>query len=84
MPTQTTSGQYDYRKQSPLARKAAGNFRASVVSAVQTLDYFPFGDIRVNSKNTSFDTARKYIGQLNDTATNLDYLNAKYYDAARG
>ncbi len=52
--------------------------------ATQTLDYFPFGDVRVNAKQTSFDTQRKYIGQINDAATNLDYLSARYYDAARG
>jgi RHS repeat-associated protein len=53
-------------------------------TATQTLDYFPFGNVRANSKNTSFDSQRKYIGEIADSSTNLDYLNARYYDPGRG
>lgn len=53
-------------------------------TATQTLEYFPFGDPRVNSKNTSFNEPRQYIGETYDTQTQLNYLNARYYDSRRG
>ncbi len=49
---------------------------------LQTLDYYPYGGIRVN---TGSDVAqRKYIGQQYDAATSLSYLNARYYNSAQG
>ena len=39
---------------------------------------------RTDAKTTSFSDSRKYIGQQYDDATNLSYLNARYYDSARG
>jgi RHS repeat-associated protein len=50
---------------------------------VQTLDYYPFGASRINTSTGGADSARKYIGQFSD-ASNLDYLNARYYDSSRG
>ena len=50
---------------------------------VETIDYFPFGSIRLDEK-TSFSEQRKYIGQEYDEATKLNYLNARYYDSERG
>jgi RHS repeat-associated protein len=50
---------------------------------VQTLDYYPFGASRI-SVSTSTNEARKYIGQFFDSTTNLSYLQARYYDSARG
>jgi RHS repeat-associated protein len=50
---------------------------------VQTLDYYPYGGTRINSNTGGTDSARKYIGQFADQS-NLDYLNARYYDSARG
>jgi RHS repeat-associated protein len=38
---------------------------------------------RRTTRRTSVDP-RIYIGQFLDDATNLDYLNARYYDSARG
>jgi RHS repeat-associated protein len=52
--------------------------------ATQTLDYLPYGDVRVNAKQTSYDSDRKYIGKINDVATNLDYLEARYYQSPLG
>src|SRR5262249_23725988 len=48
----------------------------------QTLDYFPYGGLRV-SVSTSTNEQRKFIGQFADQS-NLDYLNARYYDSGRG
>jgi RHS repeat-associated protein len=48
----------------------------------QTLDYFPYGALRV-SVSTSTNEQRKFIGQFADQS-NLDYLNARYYEASRG
>jgi RHS repeat-associated protein len=50
---------------------------------VQTLDYYPYGQIRLNDK-ASFDESRKFIGQIYDGNTQLNYLNARYQDGARG
>lgn len=52
--------------------------------ATQTLDYLPYGDVRVNAKQTSYDSDRKYLSKINDTTTNLDYLEARYYQAPLG
>ncbi|MBY0558555.1 MAG: RHS repeat-associated core domain-containing protein [Hyphomicrobium sp.] len=48
----------------------------------QTLDYYPYGAARVNS-GTPIES-RQYIGQFADSPTSLSYLNARYYDPARG
>src|SRR6266700_3889404 len=52
-------------------------------TVVQTLDYFPYGATRVSSNIGAADSSRKFIGQFADQS-NLDYLNARYYDPARG
>jgi RHS repeat-associated protein len=52
-------------------------------TVVQTLDYYPYGATRISSSVGGADSARKYIGQFADQS-NLDYLNARYYDSGRG
>src|SRR5262249_9112843 len=52
-------------------------------TVVQTLDYYPYGGIRVNSSASTANSARKYIGQFADSS-GIDYFNAPYYDPARG
>src|SRR6266851_7146260 len=49
---------------------------------VQTLDYYPYGATRV-SVSTSTNEKRKFIGQFSDDS-GLSYLNARYYDSAKG
>jgi RHS repeat-associated protein len=49
---------------------------------VQALDYYPYGSTRI-STGTSTNKKRKFIGQFADDST-LSYLNARYYDSARG
>jgi RHS repeat-associated protein len=51
-------------------------------TVVQTLDYYPFGATRISSNTGGADSARKYIGQFADQS-NLDYLNARYYEGSR-
>jgi len=47
----------------------------------ETMDYFPFGAIRIDNKTGTFAEQRKYIGQEYDADTGLNYLNARYYSA---
>ncbi len=53
-------------------------------AVVETLDYLPFGGVRVDKKTGSFSEQRKYIGQEYDADTKLNYLNARYYDGSVG
>ncbi len=49
------------------------------------LDPYPFGANRVaNPPGSAFVEQKKFIGQYYDNATNLSYLNARYYDGKRG
>jgi RHS repeat-associated protein len=48
----------------------------------QTLDYYPYGATRI-STNTGTNESRKFIGQFADQS-NLDYLNARYYNGNQG
>jgi RHS repeat-associated protein len=50
-------------------------------AVVQTLDYYPYGAIRVSSA-TSTNERRKYIGQFADDS-GLNYLQARYEDPQR-
>jgi RHS repeat-associated protein len=51
-------------------------------TVVQTLDYFPYGAQRINSGTNVSD--RQYIGERYDANTDLNYLNARYYQSSRG
>jgi RHS repeat-associated protein len=46
--------------------------------------YYPFGALLQDQKNTAFTEGRKYIGQLYDGESNLEYLNARYYNPQQG
>jgi RHS repeat-associated protein len=52
-------------------------------TVVQTLDYYPYGATRISTNTGGTDSARKYVNRFADQS-NLDYLNARYYDPARG
>ncbi|MCX6718448.1 MAG: NlpC/P60 family protein [Candidatus Staskawiczbacteria bacterium] len=60
----------------------------SAGTIAETLDYFPFGAIRIDthpstgSGSSAFSEQRKYIGQEFDADTGLNYLNARYYNSA--
>lgn len=49
---------------------------------VQVLDYYPYGSIRMETGSDV--SSREFIGQMTDEATNLSYLNARYFDSVRG
>ncbi len=49
---------------------------------VELLDYYPFGGQRISS-GTHTDQ-KQFIGQMYDPDTALNYLNARYYNGARG
>ena len=53
-------------------------------TAVQLLDYYPYGSTRVSSSTFPTNEKRQYIGQFMDAQTGLDYLNARYYEGQRG
>ncbi len=50
---------------------------------VELIDYYPYGSIRADEGGSPKEQ-RKYIGQEFDASTGLSYLNARYYDGARG
>jgi RHS repeat-associated protein len=49
---------------------------------VETLDYYPYGNIRIDNGSTK--ESRKYVGQFYDQNTNLNYLNARYENGTQG
>ena len=53
-------------------------------TVAQLLDYYPYGATRISSNTYPTNEKRQYIGQFSDAQTNLSYLNARYYDSARG
>lgn len=51
---------------------------------IETLDYYPYGQARLDIKSGYAGEKRKYIGQEYDSGSTLSYLNARYYDGSRG
>jgi len=49
----------------------------------QSFDYAPYGSVLATTNTGATGAARQYIGQFTD-ASNLSYLNARYYDSTRG
>ena len=50
-------------------------------AVTQALDYYPYGASRVSTGTSA--NKRQYIGEFSD-GSGLSYLNARYYDSARG
>ena len=50
----------------------------------QLLDYFPYGDVRINQQATSFNEKNQFGGHLYDAGTDLNYFGARYYNAKTG
>lgn len=61
-----------------------GVITSSTPTEIQTLDYFPFGGVRLNDKAGSFDEKRQYAGSEFDGDTGLNYMNARYYSSGVG
>lgn len=51
-------------------------------TVISLLDYYPYGSSRIE-EGSSINN-RKFIGQEYDEDTQLSYLNARYYNGARG
>jgi RHS repeat-associated protein len=51
----------------------------------ESLEYYPYGALRADTlAGTYAGTKRKYIGQVYDASSGLNYLNARYQDPGRG
>lgn len=50
----------------------------------QAIDYFPFGEIRVNDQTDSVDEQRKFTGHEYDSGAEIHYANARYYSQNAG
>lgn len=58
---------------------------SSATGTLLTLNsYYPYGDLRLNQKTTTFDEQRKSLGQFYDDATALNYYNARYMSGSKG
>jgi RHS repeat-associated protein len=55
----------------------------AAATSIETTDYYPYGSLRIDTKTTTFDEKRKYIGQIYDS-TGLNYLNARFQDPLHG
>jgi RHS repeat-associated protein len=53
-------------------------------TAIQVLDYYPYGSTRVNQTTGGFNEGKQFIGQYSDPETNLSYLQARCYDGSKG
>jgi RHS repeat-associated protein len=53
-------------------------------SLVQLMDYYPYGATRISTSTYPTNEKRQYIGQFSDAQTNLNYLNARYYNPTQG
>jgi RHS repeat-associated protein len=51
---------------------------------VQLMDYYPYGATRIATSTYPTNEKRQYVGQFSDAQTNLNYLNARFYDSSRG
>ncbi len=48
------------------------------------MDYYPYGDIRLDEKAGTFSEQRKFAGHEYDADTGLSYMNARYYNGKIG
>jgi len=53
-------------------------------AVVETLDYYPYGGLRLDSKTNYGGAKYKYAGTQYDAGTGLDYAQQRYYNSARG
>ncbi len=50
----------------------------------ELMDYYPYGDIRLDEKAGTFSEQRKFGGHEYDGETGLSYMNARYYNGETG
>jgi len=61
-----------------------GTITSSTPAEIQTLDYFAFGEQRINDKAGAFDEQVEYAGSEYDHNTSLNYMNARYFNGNQG
>jgi RHS repeat-associated protein len=59
-----------------------GTARPAVLE--ETMDYFPYGSVRVDTKAGSFSEQKKFAGTEFDVDTGLNYMQARYYKSDIG
>lgn len=80
-PTVATNTAYGH----PAELKKRGEGVAASVTVVETLDYYPYGGIRLDNTTSSFSgESRKWLGQYFDNSDSLNYLNARYENPNQG
>ncbi len=50
----------------------------------ELMDYYPYGDIQLDEKASTFSEQRKFAGHEYDVDTGLSYMNARYYNGKVG
>jgi RHS repeat-associated protein len=53
-------------------------------SVVESLDYFPYGGLRADTKTNYGGVRNKYAGTVYDALSNLNYMQARYQNSSRG
>lgn len=53
-------------------------------AVVQLLDYYPFGDTRIDEHSVDYANDYKFTGKEKDEETGLYYYEARYYDSSLG
>lgn len=53
-------------------------------NVVESVDYFPYGGVRVEEKEEGYENDYLYTGQERDEETGLMYYGARYYDSQVG
>ncbi|CAM1364346.1 S8 family serine peptidase [Tenacibaculum xiamenense] len=56
----------------------------STGAVVQLLDYYPFGDTRIDDSASNYENDYKYTGKEKDEDTGLYYYEARYYGSSIG
>jgi RHS repeat-associated protein len=51
---------------------------------IQSLDYYPFGETRINENHANYNERRMFTGHEYDEEIGLYYAQARYYDPAIG
>jgi RHS repeat-associated protein len=51
---------------------------------VQLLDYYPYGETRIDEKAGTYENDYKFAGYIRDEDSGLDYVGARYYNSGIG
>lgn len=75
---------YDSHYGTLIPNAGSGEGIVSSCTVVQVLDYYPFGDERIDNQTGGVDEQRKFADTERDTETGLDYAQNRYYANERG